>query len=239
MIVCAIPPDALKAKGSMTDVECLKFVIFVSAVEDVLRIVFPSQAVVHDILGFGVDDGIVAPTVLHDYGCKLAFRVGHGDVAIVELHGHLLMSAVDVAVGVGGNTEADAHARFYDHEASAEHRFVVVVLVVDRHAVVSAELEAAFLVRQTERVVGIELVGVDGFFKVVNGIALGKAFAEIADKEFFRSTPIGLAVLEGIGVTMILVGEVIEADVDRLSTKCGDRRREPVVASYNLQGGNA
>jgi len=54
-----------------------------------------------------------------------------------------------------------------------------------------------------------------------------------------RNVPVGIAMLYLVGIAMILVGEIIEVDVDGIAVKLGDGHAEPIGACHHLQGSDA
>ena len=186
----------------MRDVEHLEFAVFVASGEDKIAVVVPHQSVAAYILWLGIDHRVVPSLVLQYDGTYLRGMVGDAQSPIVHTHAHLLMAVVDVDVGVTGDAEAHFHAWFHNHETRREHGLAVVVLVVHRDAVIAAEPWRALVVGQREGIVGVERVGVDGLFGIVDGVACGKAVDEVALKELLRRGPVSLAVLYLVAIAM-------------------------------------
>ena len=134
------------------------------------------------------------------------------------------MSAVDVGISVGEDTQAHRCSRFHHHEAGSEYGSIVVVLIVDSQPVVATHREGTLAVGQLQMVVGVEFVGVERLLRVFNGIAFGKSFHKVAGEKLCGHRPIGLAMLYFIRVAVKLVVEYIEVDVHRLASQLRDRQ---------------
>ena len=157
-------------------------------------------------------------------------------VVRAQVHLHLLVPVVHVDVGVGNDAEPHPHHGFHHHEASREGHVVLIVAVIDHELVVAAHLHAALRVGQTQPGVRVEGVGVDGLGNVVDGVALAEALAVVAGEELVRWSPVGLTMDELVAVAGIVVGEVVEGDVEgRGAVKVDHGHGQPVVAGHNLQ----
>ena len=135
--------------------------------------------------------------------------------AVIELHGDLLMAPVDVDVGVGGHLQLHAHTLFDDHETGSEHFFSVIVRVINRELIVAAELDPTAIVGYSERVMGVERIGVNRFRDVVDRVSFGETVDIIAREKFVGRCPIGFAMADRLDVSMILVCEIVKSNMDR------------------------
>ena len=66
---------------------------------------------------------------------------------------------------------------------------------------------------------GVEGVGVERFFYVVDGAAIGKSLTVVGVEDALRHAPVCLAMLQAIYVAMIFVCEVVETDVYRFAVE--------------------
>ena len=183
----------------------------------------PSQAVAQLELWLRVDNGIVPPAVLHDDGGELSVGVEDIQPSVAQLHLHLLVGVANVDIGVIGDVHGNTHARLHHHETGDEHgRLIVVVLVVDRNAVVAAHLQSAALVGNLQLVVGVEHIGVDGLLQVVEWLCVVEAVDVVGGEDIFRHRPIAFTMFHAVDVAMVLMGEVVEADDDGHASAQGD-----------------
>ena len=83
---------------------------------------------------------------------------------------------------------------------------VALVLVVNRKAVIAANLGSATLVRNGETVMCVKGVGIDGFLGIVYSVAICKTLAIVALKNSFGHAPVGFAMFEFISIAAVLMG---------------------------------
>ena len=75
--------------------------VFVSALEYELSVVYPAHLFCAEIVGFCVHCGIVPSSVLQYHGFNLFAGCCNVDIPVVGRHLHLLMLSVVVDVGIG------------------------------------------------------------------------------------------------------------------------------------------
>ena len=100
LVVLAIPFDFIYAHCWMVHIEHLKFAVMIASLEYQLLAVLPLKSGLVDIVGLGIDHGIVPSSILEHHGGELGEGIGHMDGAIICLDSHLLMVAIHVNVRV-------------------------------------------------------------------------------------------------------------------------------------------
>ena len=123
------------------------------------------------------------------------------------------MLFVYIDVGICCYIHRYACTWFYNKEACRDDGCVAVGFVEDGKFVIAAHLYVAVAIGYLERVVGVELVGVNRFFGVVDGESLCEPFGIVACEKVLCFTPVGFTMCEGVGVSMIFVCEVVEINV--------------------------
>ena len=240
MVHLPVPVEAFQSERGVIHVEHFEFVVFIAGIEDEVAVVIPAQSVVHYILRLAVHHGIVPSSVLHHHRLHLCNGVGHAQVAVAYGHCHLLVPAVQVTVCIGCHGHAHFHLRLHHHEASREYLAVAGIFVVDGDLVVAAHLQPAAVVGNLQPVMCVELIGVHRGAVVVDGVAFGKSCTVVAGKQLLRHTPVGLAVFQPIGISVVVVGQVVKGDDDgSLLSQGNEGDVLPVVARRYLQCGHA
>ena len=138
----AIPLQFLQSHRRMVHVEHLKLAIHVTCREDQVSLMRPLKALGTHIVRLHVPDRIVPSAILQHDGLQLAHRVGDAQVAVLQGALHLLMTFVDIDVGIRGIAEGYVHLQLHHHKASRKHRLAVVILVKDRQLIVAAHGDA-------------------------------------------------------------------------------------------------
>ena len=83
---------------------------------------------------------------------------------------------------------------------------------------------------------GVNGVGVDRLGVAVYNVAIGKSVAIVGVENTFRRSPVCLAMLLSIGISVVVVGKVVKTDVYRsVVANVDDWHRKPVVAGCHLQ----
>ena len=146
------------------------------------------------------------------------------------------MLLVDINIRIGRISYGYLNLRFYNHEAGCEHLVVISVgiVIVNGELIVSAHGDAAVFVGDGELVVGIEVVGVERLFDVVDSLFAIEAPQVVGFEESFRYLPVGIAMLYLLGIAMVIMGHIIEIDVDGKTPQLGDRHGLPVGACHYL-----
>ena len=132
-----VPGYAVEAHGGVAGVEHFELVVFITRFEDELSIVLPGKPGGHNIVGTDILLYVVLAPVLHNEGLQLLVRVGYSECIEAYLHLHLLVSLVDIDVGVSGDAEADAHQQLGNSELH-DHHLAVFLIFDDVEAVVTA-----------------------------------------------------------------------------------------------------
>ena len=83
---------------------------------------------------------------------------------------------------------------------------------------------------------GVNGVGVDRLSVAVDNVSVDKSVAIVGVDNTFRRRPVCLAMLQFIGISMVVVGEVVKTDVYLIAVvHVDDWHRKPVVAGCHLQ----
>ena len=180
---------------------------------------------------------------IRDYGAYIhGPKVpGEGGLPVGTSGRALNMLLVDINIRVGRISDGYLYLRIYHHEAGCQHPVVVTIgiIIVNREFIVSAHGNATVLVWDGELIMGVEMVGVERLLYVVDGLFAIEAPQIVGFKESLRYLPVGIAMFYLVGIAMVVVGHIIEIDVDRETAQLGDRHGLPVGARHNLQGGDA
>ena len=225
----------------MVHIQHFEFSVLVSCIEYQIPVVLPLQAVGADVIRLGIPYGIVPAPVLQHYSLDLLRRVGYSQIAIFHVQTYLLMLFVDINIRVGRISDGYLYLRIYHHEAGCQHPVVITIgiIIVNREFIVSAHGNATVLVWDGELIMGVEMVGVERLLYVVDGLLAIEAPQIVGFKESLRYLPVGIAMFYLVGIAMVVVGHVVEIDVDRETAQLGDRHGLPVGARHYLQGGDA
>ena len=156
------------------------------------------------------------------------------------------MLLVDIDVSIRRISDGNLHLWLYYHKAGGEYlsavfivSFILLVVrfcvvIVDGELVVSAHGDVAVLVGNCEAIVGIKMVGVERLLDVVDGLLVVPSLQIVGLEESLRNLPVGIAMFYPVGVSMIIVGHVIEVDVDGLPVQQSDGKGLPVGARHYL-----
>ena len=177
---------------------------------------------------------IVLASVLHDEGLNLVIGTGHGDAVERDLHRNLLVTVVDVDIGIGADIHADAHQRL-QHSDFHNGRILLCVVVDDMEAIVAALANIGLTVREAESVVGIEHRGVERVLVVLDGQVVD-TLQPFALEEVVVGSPVGVAGFQMTGKAMIVVRQLIETDLQAVGTsQFDDGQRLKVIVGNDLQ----
>ena len=151
------------------------------------------------------------------------------------------MLFVDINIRVGRISDGYLYLRIYHHEAGSQHPvfFTVGIIIVHCELIVSAHGDTAVLIGDGKLIVSVEMVSVERLLYVVDGLLAIEAPQIVGFKESLRYLPVGIAMFYLVGIAMVVVGHVVEIDVDRETAQLGDRHGLPVGARHYLQGGDA
>ena len=156
------------------------------------------------------------------------------------------MLLVDVDVRIRRISDGNLHLWLYYHKAGGEYLSAVLIgsfillvvrlriVIIDGELVVSAHGDVAVLVGDCEAIVGIKMVGVERLLDVVDGLLLVPSLQIVGLEESLSYLPVGIAMFYPVGVSMIIVGHVIEVDVDGLPVQQSDGKGLPVGARHHL-----
>ena len=237
MKLLPIPLDLLQSHRRMVEVKHLKLAVHIAGRKDELAIVRPLQAIRAHIVGLGVPHRIVPPAVLQDHRPHLSPGIGDTDVGVVEMDAHLLVRLVDVDVGVGSVSDRHLHLRVYHHEARRKQRASIARIVVkDLQTVVAAHFDAAVGIGNRQTIMGVEMVGVERLLVVLYHPIAIEACDKVTVEKSLRDIPVRIAMFYLVNITAILMGHVVEGDVDGIAIQGGDGHGKPVVTRHNLQG---
>lgn len=156
----------------MIHIKHLELTVFISRIEYQGPVMLPLQTIGTDVIRLGIPYGIVPAPVLQHHGLDLLRRVSYSQIAIFHIHTYLLMLLVDINIRIGRISYGYLNLRLYNHEAGCEHLVVIPVgiVIVNGELIVSAHGDAAVFVGDGELVVGIEVVGVERLFDVVDSL---------------------------------------------------------------------
>ena len=147
VIVFTIPRYCFYTEGRMFWVKNFKLSIFIAAIKDEVATMIPTQPITHQILWLGVDNSIIPSSVLHHHSFYLCFWRCDSKISIFQIHRYLLMTFVDVVVGIGSHRKPNFHQRFNNHKADSKDRCVVIIIVNYSKAIVATYLQPATFVR--------------------------------------------------------------------------------------------
>lgn len=119
-------------------------------------------------------------------------------------------------IGIRRNIHPYAHrrlGRLHDHEACAEQWLVVGIVVIDGYLIVSGEFDA----RNGKLIVGVVARSEDGLPNIINDVVGGEAIYKVAFEKLTVRCPVGIARFYPVGVAMVFVRHVVEADINASS----------------------
>ena len=144
------------------------------------------------------------------------------------------MVPVGVDVGIRGGAHDELHRLFRHHEFHGQHVLVCAVLY-DVQTVVAAHRQFALLVGQREVVVGVGNGRVDGVLIVVDDQVV-EAVEPVALEHLGGRRPVVLAAFDVADVAVVVVGELVEADVQTVGgVELHHGQRLPVMVYHGLQ----
>ena len=146
------------------------------------------------------------------------------------------MTIVDIYICVGQDPESYTHTGFHNHEISHKGNIVLIIAIINGQLIVSTHLKLTLRIGKLQPIMCIKGIGVYRLSKIVYGVSFGKAFAKITGKELGGGSPIGLTMLKFITVTDVIMGEVVERNINGCGAmKTDNRHRQPVVACHYLK----
>ena len=219
----------------MVHIQHFEFSVLVSCIEYQIPVVLPLQTVGTDVIWLGIPYGIVPAPVLQHYSLDLLRRVGYSQIVILHVQAYLLMLFVDINIRVGRISDGYLYLRIYHHEAGSQHPvvFTVGIIIVNREFIVSAHGDTAVLIGDGKLIVSVEMVSVERLLYVVDGLLAIEAPQIVGFKESLRYLPVGIAMFYLVGIAMVVVGHIIEIDVDRETAQLGDRHGKLLAALAN------
>src|SRR3712207_1176188 len=107
---------------------------------------------------------------------------------------NLLMRVVNIYICVCVDFQRGTHLFVDNHKATSEYRLIILVRVVNRDFVVTAQFQAYPFVRYGESIVRIWNRGIYGWFDVGYLQIFQETIGNIRSEQSFRDRPISFAV---------------------------------------------
>ena len=150
MIVWFEPIDAVHSCGCTMHIEYLETMILVACGED-------KVAIVRKLYRIGATDvwhkplhTTVPTAVLHYNNLQFSVRVENRQTTEANRQGHLLMTVVEVDIGIAAQLGNDACLFLVETKAGFEHRLFFHILLVNANTIVATQTQTEFLIRNTK-----------------------------------------------------------------------------------------
>ena len=144
------------------------------------------------------------------------------------------MTGVDVDFGIGANIHANAHQRL-QHPDFHDGGILLSLVVDDVQTVVATHANVGLPVGETKGVVGIEYCGVERVLVVLDRQVVD-ALKPFALEEIGVRGPVGIARFQMVDKAVIVVRQLVEADMQAVGTsQFDDRQRLEVIVGNDLQ----
>ena len=180
----------------------------------------PLQTISTNIVWLRITHRIIPSPILHHHHTKLALGICNSQIAIIYVNTHLLMTLIDINISIRTITNCHIHLRINYHKTSSKHRFILMILVINHQLIVTTHGDTAVLIRNTELIMSIKLIGIERLFIVINGQFTIESRKIITRKQSSRLIPVRITMHDFITITMIIMGKVIKRNLYNLSAEC-------------------
>ena len=219
MKLIAIPFHLIQSHRCMIHIKHLKLPIDIACRKNQITAMRPLQAISTNIVWLRITHRIIPSSILQHHHTELALRIRNSQITIIYMNTHLLMTLIDINVSIRTIANCHIHLRINYHKTSCKHRFILTILIINHQLIVATHGDTAVLIRNTELIMSIKLIGIERLFRVINSQFSIESSKIITHKQSCRLIPVRITMHDFITITMIVMRKVIKRNLYSLSAK--------------------